>query len=245
MKLSDFKFRVKPLEIIIVVAVIVIVSFATICIKNYVREEELNNLSLADKTPVQDGDTVVQIDDNIDENVVELNTNSNQNSNNNSNNTSSVNNNTSATNNKKSSNKIVIKKGSTGVLQIPSINVLAQITEGSTPEVLKNYVGVVEGSSRPGQVGNYSLAAHNNIDTEIFKNLHKIEKNDLVYVYTQSKMYTYKVVDKYNVKPTQTEVLDKSTDKKEITLITCNYNATERVIVKGILVSEKVTRNVQ
>ncbi len=237
MKLSDFKFKVKPLEIIIVIAVIVVISFATIWIKNYVREEELNNLSIADKTEVQDGDSVIQIDNSINENVVELNTNE-QNKNDNSNTTTS-------NDAKKSSNKIVIKKGSTGVLQIPSINVLAQITEGSTPQILKNYVGVVEGSSRPGQVGNYSLAAHNNIDTEIFKNLHKIENGALVYVYTQSKMYVYKVVDKYNVKPTQTEVLDKSTDKKEITLITCNYNATERVIVKGILVSEKIAKNVQ
>ncbi len=231
MKLSDFKFKVKPLEILIVIVVIVVVSFATIWIKNYVREEELNNLSIADKTDIQDGDSVIEVD-NTNPNVADLNTNENSGEGN------------SESTNKKSSNKIVIKKGSTGVVQIPSINVLAQITEGSTPEVLKNYVGVVEGSSRPGQVGNYCLAAHNNIDTEIFKNLHKIEKDALVYVYTQSKMYTYKVVDKYYVKPTQTEVLDKS-DKKEITLITCNYNATERVIVKGVLVSEKVAKNVQ
>ena len=233
MKLSDFKFKVKPLEIVIVIVSIVVISVVAIIVKNYVREEELNSISLADKTEIQDGDSVIQVDD-FDENVVELNTNDQNNSNN-----------TQTTNNKKtSSNKIVIKKGSTGVLQIPSIGVLAQITEGSTPAVLKNYVGVVEGSSRPGQTGNYCLAAHNNIDTEIFKNLHKIENGSLVYVYTQSKMYTYKVVDKYYVNPTQIEVLDKPENKKEITLITCNYNASQRVIVKGTLVSEKIARNV-
>lgn len=221
MRLSDFKFEVKPLEIAIVVGVIAVISTGAIIIKNYVKQEELTNLTIAEKTVVEEGDSVIQVD-NIEGNTLELN------------------------NNKENvqSEKIVIKKGSTGVLQIPSIGVLAQITEGSDPETLKYYVGVVEGSSRPGQVGNYCLAAHNNIDTEIFRNLHKIENGALVNVYTQSKMYTYKITDKYNVKPTQTEVLDKSKDKKEITLITCNYNASERVIVKGILVSEKIAKNV-
>lgn len=234
MKLSDFKFRIKPLEIVIVIGAIVVVSVITILIKNYVREEELNNLSIADKTEIQAGDTVIQVD-NLEENTAELDTPEEDTADNNATTTSQSN---------TSSNRIVIKKGSTGVLQIPSINVLAQITEGSDAQTLKNYVGVVEGSSRPGQTGNYCLAAHNNIDTEIFKNLHKIEEGALVNVYTQSKMYTYKVTTKYNVKPTQTEVLDKPKDKKEITLITCNYNATERVIVKGELVSEKIARNV-
>lgn len=224
MRLNDFKFEVKPLEIVIVVGVIAVASTVAILVKNHVKQEELINLSIADKTVVEDGDSVIQVD-NIEENTVDLNSGEESNTN-------------------FESNRIVIKKGSTAVLQIPSIGVLAQVTEGSDSETLRYYVGVVEGSSRPGQIGNYCLAAHNNIDTEIFKNLHKIENGAFVNVYTQSKMYTYKVTDKYNVKPTQTEVLDKSNDKKEITLITCNYNASERVIVKGILVSEKYARNV-
>lgn len=228
MKLKDFKFRVKPIEIVIVLVTIIVISVVTILIKNHVRVKELNSLSIASKTEIQEGDSVIQVDD-LKSNTAELNTEVNQ----------------EQTNTNQNNNQIVIKKGSTAVLQIESLNILAQVTEGSDQETLKYYVGVVEGSSRPGQVGNYCLAAHNNIDTEIFKNLHKIEEGALVNVYTQSKMYTYKVTSKYNVSPTQIEVLDKSEDKKEITLITCNYNATERVIVKGILVSEKIARNVK
>ncbi len=228
MKLSDFKFKVKPLEIIIVIVAIIILSTVIILVKNNVKNEELTNVSIADKTVIEDGDCVVQVDDT--EEIKEEQDSSSENKQDNS--------------KVESNTKIVIKKGSTAVVEIPSIGVLAQVTEGSGPDTLKYYVGVVEGSSRPGQVGNYCLAAHNNIDTEIFRNLHKLEKDALVNVYTQSKMYTYKITDKYNVKPTQTEVLDKSGNKKEITLITCNYNASERVIVKGILVSEKYARNV-
>lgn len=232
MKVSDFKFKVKPWEIVVVIASIIVISISVILIKNYVKKEELNNLSIAGKTQLEDGDTVIQVDDNS-LNTAEISSDEK--------NDQQVQETTSKSN---GDNKIVIKKGSTAVVQIPSLGILAQVTEGSDPGTLKNYVGVVEGSSRPGQVGNYVLAAHNNIDTEIFKNLHKIENGALVNIYTQSKMYTYKIEDKYNVKPTQTEVLDKSKNKKEITLITCNYNATERIIVKGVLVSEKIARNV-
>lgn len=225
MKMSDFKFKVKPLEIVIVIVAIVVISVSVILLKNYVKQEEINNLSLADKTEISEGDTVIQVESSeLDINDV---SNSEENSSNKNN----------------EMTKIVIKKGSTAVLQIPSLGIIAQITEGSDATTLKNYVGVVEGSARPGQVGNYSLAAHNNIDTEIFRNLHKIENDALVYVYTQNKVYIYKINEKYNVKPTDTDVL-KSSGKKEITLITCNFNASERIIVKGTLVSEKRASNV-
>ncbi len=226
MKMSNFKFKVKPLEIVIVVVAIIVISTSIILIKNHVKQEEINNLSIADKTNVVDGDTVIQVN-NTDLQEMEINSS----------------NNGEKTDKDNQMVKIVIKKGSTAVLQIPSLGIIAQVTEGSDAGTLKNYVGVVEGSARPGQVGNYSLAAHNNIDTEIFRNLHKIEIGALVNVYTQSKMYTYKINEKYNVKPTDTGVL-KSSDKKEITLITCNYNASERIIVKGTLVSEKMSTNV-
>lgn len=235
MKVSDFKFKIKPWEIVVVVLCIIVISISAILLKNYVKKEELNNLSIAGKMQLEDGDTIIQVDNNL-LNTAEINDGNG--------NTQGVQEESVANSKNNAENKIVIKKGSTAVVQIPSLGVLAQVTEGSDPGTLKNYVGVVEGSSRPGQVGNYVLAAHNNIDTEIFKDLHKIENGALVNIYTQSKMYTYKIEEKYNVKPTQTEVLDKPKNKKEITLITCNYNATERIIVKGILVSEKIARNV-
>ncbi len=241
MNLANFKFKVKPLEIVILVIAIVVISFSSILIKNYIKEKNLNNESLADSTTIDEGDTVIAIEDVKTENV-ENNDSENNNAQTNNNETPSQATTMTSivTNNvQKNKTKIVIKKGSTGVVEIPSINVLAQITEGSDSEILKNYVGVIEGSSRPGQVGNYALAAHNNIETEIFRNLHKLVEGDIVNIYTQSKMYTYKIVSKYTVAPTQIEVLDKPTDRKEITLITCNYNATARVIVKGVLESEK------
>ena len=238
MNLENFKFRVKPLEILILIVAIVVISFASILIKNYIKGKELKDMSIAENTTIEEGDTVIIIDDEPPETVEEKEEKEE------SQNTSSTPSTNAEpiiadTNNYNKTQKIVIKDGSTGVVEIPAINVLAQITEGSDSETLRNYVGVIEGSSRPGQTGNYALAAHNNIETEIFRDLHKLVEGDLVNIYTQSKMYTYKIVSKYTVAPTQIEVLDKPENKKEITLITCNYNATARVIVKGELISQK------
>ena len=50
--------------------------------------------------------------------------------------------------------------------------------------------------------------------------------------------YDYKVVDSLIVEPTEVNVLDQPTDKKEVTLITCHplYTGTHRLIIKGELI---------
>ena len=60
------------------------------------------------------------------------------------------------------------------VLDIPEYSIRGQIVEGTDDETLKNYIGKFIGSADPGQIGNFSLAAHNNIYTELFRNLHKV-----------------------------------------------------------------------
>ena len=87
----------------------------------------------------------------------------------------------------------------------------------------------------PGQVGNFSVAAHNNIYTEIFRNLNKVNIGDEVKVTTKTATYVYKITSKQTVTPTSIEVINNS-DKREITLITCNYNASARIVLKGELV---------
>ena len=48
-------------------------------------------------------------------------------------------------------------------------------------------------------------------------------------------LYVYKITSKQTVTPTSIEVINNS-DKREITLITCNYNASARIVLKGELV---------
>ena len=124
------------------------------------------------------------------------------------------------------------------VLDIPAYSIRGQIVEGTDDETLKNYIGKFQGCADAGQIGNFCLAAHNNIYTEIFRNLHKCQYGDKVRVVTKTHEYIYTVTSVEVVDPSRTDVLKGST-KREITLITCTQAATKRVVVKGELTSER------
>lgn len=124
------------------------------------------------------------------------------------------------------------------VLDIPSQSVRGQIVEGTDDETLKNYIGKFVGSAEPGQIGNFSVAAHNNIYTEIFRDLHKVQIGDKVRIVTKTHEYIYTVTSTETVDPSRTDVLKGGT-KREITMITCTQAATKRIVVKGELTSER------
>lgn len=124
------------------------------------------------------------------------------------------------------------------VLDIPAYSIRGQIVEGTDDETLKNYIGKIQGTANAGEIGNFCLAAHNNIYTEIFRNLHKVQIGDKIRIVTKTHEYIYTVTSLEVVEPTRTDVLKAGT-KREITLITCTQAATKRVIVKGELTSER------
>ena len=124
------------------------------------------------------------------------------------------------------------------VLDIPAYSIRGQIAEGTDDETLKNYIGKFEGYAEAGQIGNYCLAAHNNIYTELFRDLHKVQVGDKVRIVTKTHEYVYTVTSTEVVDPSRTDVLNGGT-KREITLITCTQAATKRIVVKGELTSER------
>ena len=124
------------------------------------------------------------------------------------------------------------------VLDIPQYSIRGQIAEGTDDETLKNYIGKFIGSADPGQIGNFSLAAHNNIYTKLFRNLHRVHAGDKIRIVTKTHEYVYTVTSTETVDPTRTDVLEGS-NKREITLITCTQAATKRIVVKGELTSER------
>lgn len=139
--------------------------------------------------------------------------------------------------NNKQEEPIVVAGGAIGVVDIPSVGVRGQIYEGIDDETLKYYVGRFTTGVMPGEIGNFALAAHNNIYTELFRNLHKVQIGEKVRIITRTKEYVYQVTSKQVINPTQVEVL-RGSKKKEITLVTCTNMGRERVIVKGELVNE-------
>lgn len=138
----------------------------------------------------------------------------------------------------KSNEPIVVAGGAIGVVDIPSVGIRAQIFEGTDDETLKYHVGRFTTGVMPGEIGNFAIAAHNNIYTELFRNLYKVEVGEKVRIITRSKEYVYQVTSKNTIDPTQVEVLA-GAKRKEITLVTCTNMGRSRVIVKGELVDEK------
>lgn len=197
--------KIKKKEIIILVAFIIVVSTVAIIIKNVIR----------DKQQEKEIEALINVEFKGDANT------------------------NSATGDSQVANtndgNVKVTGNSIAVLQIPSQGIKGIVKEGTDNQTIKNYIGMFKGSALPGQVGNFSVAAHNNIYTEIFRNLSKVNIGDEVKVTTKTNTYTYKVTSKQTVSPTSIEVINNGT-KKEITMITCNYNASARVVVKGELV---------
>ncbi|MDR2063428.1 MAG: class D sortase [Candidatus Nomurabacteria bacterium] len=136
-------------------------------------------------------------------------------------------------------------------LIIPKINVEVPIIfnvgsdQASQAVAMKNGVAhfpVPGADSMPGQIGNFSVSGHSSNDVFsngqykfIFSRLEKLEEGDTVYVNYDSVRYTYKIVRKEVVTPTDVAKLVYPTDKPMLTLITCTPvgTAKNRLLVTG------------
>ena len=125
------------------------------------------------------------------------------------------------------------KTGSIWKIKIPSINLEADIAEGTEKETMDSYIGHFSETSKTN--GNIGLAAHNRgYPVNYFANLKKLKENDeIVYQYMDFKE-RYVVKSNIIIKDTDWSYLEK-TDRNTITLITCVENEPEyRRCVYGI-----------
>ena len=118
-------------------------------------------------------------------------------------------------------------------LIIPAISLEAEISEGTTKEVMENHVGhFIETSKTNGNIG---LAAHNRgYEVNYFENLKNLkEKDEIQYIYKDFKE-EYIVEKNIIIKDTNWDYL-KPTNQNTITLITCVENEPEyRRCIVGI-----------
>ena len=101
-------------------------------------------------------------------------------------------------------------------------------------------------SAYPGEVGNFVITGHSAGDVYssnpykyIFSGLERLEEGDLIYVNYKSIRYTYKVVGKQVIEPTNVGALVMQTNKPLITLVTCTPLGTSRyrLLVTGEQIS--------
>ena len=126
-----------------------------------------------------------------------------------------------------------IEKISEWSIKIPAINLKATISEGTSKEVLDEYVGHFD--ETPKLIGNIGLAAHNRgYPLNYFQNLKKLNKGDEIYYKYNGEEKVYSIDKIKIIKDTDWSYLE-NTEENKITLITCVEDAPAyRRCVQGI-----------
>ena len=110
-------------------------------------------------------------------------------------------------------------------IEIPEISLIAQISEGTTKEVLNQYVGHFENTSK--EEGNVGLAAHNRgYDVNYFKDLKLLKEGDEIRYKHNEFEKIYEVEKCRIIKDTEWKYLEQTEDNM-LTLITFVENETK------------------
>jgi len=122
------------------------------------------------------------------------------------------------------------------------------LIQGTALAQLNVSPGHVPGTQWPGQLGNFAVAGHRVTAGNPFWSLPSLANGDLVSIETRRNDYTYRVIGRQIVAPSDTAVLDpvpghphQRPARRLITLITCDpaWTGTHRVIVTGVLVAAR------
>ncbi|WP_245375203.1 class D sortase [Paenibacillus eucommiae] len=111
-----------------------------------------------------------------------------------------------------------------GILEIPSIQLTVPIIEGVGEKELKHAVGhLPESGEIEKEDNNFAIAGHRSWTFgQYFNRLDELSVNDEFTVTTKSHTFTYRVITKRIVKPTDMSVLKPISGKTLLTLITCH-----------------------
>ena len=119
-------------------------------------------------------------------------------------------------------------------IRIPSICIEYPVLSETSDRLLEISVNKYWGPNGANEIGNYCIVGHNYRNGKMFGRLHELVNGDTVELEDlMGRKITYKVYNKYVVKPTDTRCTSQKTNgKKELTLITCTNYGKERLIVK-------------
>ncbi|EGT3614351.1 class C sortase [Clostridium perfringens] len=125
-----------------------------------------------------------------------------------------------------------------GYIEIPSINIKLPIYYGTSVDILKKGVGVLDGTSLPvgGENTHSVLSAHTGLENQkLFTDIDKLKDGDVFYLHILKKDLAYKVNQIKVVHPDEIDELKISDGKDYVTLLTCYpYGInTERLLVRG------------
>lgn len=121
-----------------------------------------------------------------------------------------------------------------GVIKIPKIELQYPIISENSKEAMDISITRFFGNG-VNEVGNLTLAGHNNYDNTMFGKLDKLEIDDIIQLTdTNKNTKEYKIYKIFKTTPDDSSVV--STEEfgtREVTLITCSNGNKERLIVKA------------
>ena len=121
-----------------------------------------------------------------------------------------------------------------GIIDIPKINVNYPILSETSDALLKISPCKFWGPEM-NEVGNYCIVGHNYRNKKFFSKVPTLEAGDEINLTDLTgRTITYEVYKKYNVDPEDVSCTSQLTGgRKEITLITCTNDNSQRVVVKA------------
>lgn len=128
--------------------------------------------------------------------------------------------------------------GIMGSIEIPKIDVDLPVYHGTEDNVLSVGVGHIQGTSLPvgGENTHCVLSGHRGLPgSSLFTRLDEMKEEDLFFLSVMGETLAYKVYDIQVVDPDNTEVLEITVGKDDVSLVTCTpYGLnTHRLVVTG------------
>lgn len=119
------------------------------------------------------------------------------------------------------------------ILDIPKINLRKGLVMSTKNFKSINYaISIDKNSKMPDEKGYFILYAHSgNSRISYFKDINKLEKDDITKVFYQGKTYNYKVNKKYEIQKTGSLVLNESYDTNNLVLLTCIHNTKKQLVI--------------
>lgn len=129
-----------------------------------------------------------------------------------------------------------------GGIAVPELGINLPIFKGVFNTSLMYGAGTMKEKQEMGK-GNYALASHHIFGVTgaadvLFSPLDRAKNGMKIYITDKTNVYTYVIDSVEIVSPESVYVIDDVEGRTEVTLVTCtDYNATQRIIVKGVLES--------
>ena len=120
------------------------------------------------------------------------------------------------------------------VLKIPSIGLeKGLVSKDSYYNNVNKNIKILDESDMPDEEnGNVILAANSgNGKNAFFKNLNKLEIDNIVSIFYNGYEYKYRMVNTYDVEKTGTVEILRNAQKNTLTLITCRHNTNEQIVI--------------